>query len=101
MIALNKKKALLKSSRLLFIIFLLLSNTFAWFIYATKVDNNISVHVKAWNVVFEAGDTQITNTINLNIDSVEFEYQINYYNNLYMNQKRKKDQIYHIIRSDS
>lgn len=76
-----KIKKLIKPSRLIFLILLLASNTLAWFIYATKVDNNVSVHVKAWNIVLEAGDTAITNTINLDIDSIypgmeDYEYQI-------------------------
>ena len=27
-------------------------NTYAWFIYATKVDTSLSVHVSSWNVEF-------------------------------------------------
>lgn len=82
----NKKKdRILKYSRLIFIIVLLASNTFAWFIYATKIDNRVQVHVKAWNVVFEAGDTAIENTVNVSVENVypgmeDYEYQIKAYN---------------------
>ena len=81
----KKKRSLLKPSRLAFLIILALSNTFAWFIYATKIDSNVSVHVRAWNVVFEAGDNLVTDTINLTVDSIypgmeDYEYVINAYN---------------------
>ena len=81
----NKKKKVFKSSRLIFLIVLLASNTLAWFIYATKVDSNVSVHVRAWNVLFEAGEHEITNNVNVNIDSIypgmqDYEYEIRAYN---------------------
>lgn len=80
-----KKKSIIKPTRLIFLILLLASNTLAWFIYATKVDNNISVHVKAWDIVLEAGDTAVSNIINLDIESIypgmeDYEYQITAYN---------------------
>ena len=72
--------------RLIFLIVLIASNSFAWFIYATKVDSSVDVHVRAWNVVFEAEDTEITSTINFPVDSIypgmeDFEYEIKAYNN--------------------
>lgn len=81
----KKKRDILKPSRILFLIVLLAANTFAWFIYATKVDNHISVHVKSWNVVFEAGDNQVTNNINLTVDDLypgmeDYSYEIKAYN---------------------
>lgn len=81
----NKKRVALKPSRLVFLIVLLASNTFAWFIYATKVDSNVSVHVRAWNVVFEAGENEVSNIVNIPVDSIypgmaPFEYEIKAYN---------------------
>lgn len=82
----NKKKLkVLKPSRIIFLIVLLASNTFAWFIYATKVDTNVSVHVRAWNVVFEAGENEVTNTVNVPVSAIypgmeNFTYDINAYN---------------------
>lgn len=66
----KRKKIKLKISRIIFLIVLVASNTFAWFIYASKVDSEVSVHIRAWNVVFEGGDTQVSNTINFDVDSV-------------------------------
>ena len=86
MLHFNKpKKNIFKPSRLIFLIVLIASNTFAWFIYATKIDSSVSVHVKAWNVLFEAGDSEVTDTVNLVVDSIypgmeDYEYQITAYN---------------------
>ena len=82
----KKKKLIIKPSRLIILIVLVAANTFAWFIYATKVDTGVDVHVKAWNVVFEAGDNQITNQVSIDVDSVypgmdDYEYTISAYNN--------------------
>ena len=81
----SKKKKIFKSSRLIFLIVLLASNTLAWFIYATKVDSNVSVHVRAWNVLFEAGDHEVTNNVSVTVDSIypgmeDYEYEIKAYN---------------------
>lgn len=81
----KKRPHVLKPSRLIFLIVLLAGNTFAWFIYATKVNSDVSVHVRAWNVVFQAGDSQITNEIPINVDSIypgmdDFVYEVKAYN---------------------
>lgn len=81
----KKRRKLIKPSRLVFLIVLIASNTLAWFIYATKVDTNVSVHVRAWNVVFEAGENEVTNTINIPVGAIypgmdDFEYEVNAYN---------------------
>lgn len=82
-------KKILKSKgiglRLIFFTVLIAANTFGWFIYITRVDNNVSVHVKSWDVVFQSGDKEITNTVELNIDSLypgmeDYNYEINAYN---------------------
>jgi len=72
--------------RLLFLIVLIMSNSFAWFIYATKIDSTVTVHVRSWNVVFEADDNEITSTIDFPVDSIypgmeDFTYEIKAYNN--------------------
>ena len=81
----KKKRRLIKPSRLVFLIVLISANTFAWFIYATKIDSNVSVHVRAWNVVFEAGDNEVSNIINMNVDSIypgmeDYQYEVKAYN---------------------
>ena len=83
--AILKKIRRLGPSRLIFLIVLVMSNTFAWFIYATRIDSNVSVHVKSWNIVFEADDNEVTDTINLSVDSIypgmqDYTYDITAYN---------------------
>ena len=63
-------KKVIKPSNLIILIILLAANSFAWFIYATKVDNQMSAHVRAWKVVFEAGDSPITDYANVDISSM-------------------------------
>ena len=74
-----------KITRLIFLIVLIAGNTFAWFIYTTKVDSNISVHVKSWNVIFKTADEEIASEVALNIDSVypgmeEYTNEVTAYN---------------------
>jgi len=63
-------KKVIKPKNVVVIILLLVANSFAWFIYATQVDNEMSARVRAWNVVFEAGDSPIDDYININIESM-------------------------------
>ncbi len=72
--------------RLIFLIVLIAGNTFAWFIYTTKIDSEISVHVKSWDVLFKNGDEEVTTNISINVDSVypgmqEFKNEVSAYNN--------------------
>ena len=75
-----------KPIRIIFLIVLLAGNTFAWFIYTTKIDSNISVHVKSWDVLFKNGDEEVTNNISINVDSLypgmsEYKNEVSAYNN--------------------
>ena len=79
----NKKKLLIL--RLVFVFFLVVSNTFAWFIYITRVDNNVNVHVKAWDVMFQSGENELTNNVVIDIENLypgmeDFRYEITAYN---------------------
>ncbi len=81
----KKRRHLLKPSRLVFLIVLLAANTFAWFIYATKINTDVSVHVRAWNVVLESGENELSNDVDIDIDSIypgmdDYEYEITAYN---------------------
>lgn len=79
-----------KPTRLIILLFFVISNTFAWFIYATKVDTDVTVHVRSWNVVFQAGENEVTDTVNLNVDSIypgmtDYLYEITAYNHSEVN----------------
>ena len=69
----TKRRKILKKVRLktLFLLDITLaSNSFAWFIYTTKVSSNISAKVREWNVTFEANGQVVEKTIEINIDSL-------------------------------
>ena len=69
----TKRRKILKKVRLktLFLLAITLaSNSFAWFIYTTKVSSNISAKVREWNVTFEANRQAVEKTIEINIDSL-------------------------------
>ena len=71
--------------RLIFLIILLVGNTFAWFIYTSKVDGAVNVHVKSWDVVFQAENTQLSHSVDIDVSSVypgmdDYEYEITAYN---------------------
>lgn len=45
-------------------------NTFAWFLYATKVDSGVTAHVRAWNVSFEVGEEEIEEYMTFNVSDI-------------------------------
>lgn len=60
----------IKLRNLIILLILLIVNTFAWFIYATRVSLNISVHVSSWNVEFVSGEEEITTNIEIVLDRI-------------------------------
>ena len=69
----NKKNVILaiikkiKPSTLIIAILLLMFNSYAWFIYATKVEVGFTAHVTSWNVEFDVGQGEESST-NIVID---------------------------------
>lgn len=59
-----------KIKNLIILIFLLIFNTYAWFIYATRVSADLSVHVSSWNVEFVTGQGDITTNIEIVVDRI-------------------------------
>ena len=57
-------------STLLLLAILFASNSFAWFVYSTRVQNNISAHVRAWSVAFEIGSEEAVSYVNIDIDEI-------------------------------
>lgn len=45
-------------------------NSFAWFVYSTRVSNSITAKVKAWRINFESGENEVAEYINFKIDAV-------------------------------
>jgi hypothetical protein len=57
--------------RTIFVLVLLFSaNSYAWFIYNTRVNVGISARVMGWNIIFTAGEHNISQNINYDIDVI-------------------------------
>lgn len=76
----------IKIHQLIFLIVLLAGNTFAWFIYTSKIDGAITVHVKAWDVVFESSDNEVSSNVVIEVNDLypgmnDYSHSIRAYNN--------------------
>ena len=60
----------IKIRNVLILILLLIFNTYAWFIYATKVSSSLSVHVSSWNVEFSVGEDETVTNILIAVERV-------------------------------
>lgn len=63
-----KKK--FKFRHLLLLAIMLTFNSFAWFIYMSKVSSDMSVKVKAWNVSFEFDNQTMTDYVSFNVANI-------------------------------
>jgi hypothetical protein len=60
-------KIIVKRVRISTLILLLISftsTTFAWFVYATKINVGLTAHIETWDVKFTADDNNITEYVN-------------------------------------
>lgn len=57
-----------KIRNILILILLIIFNTYAWFVYATRVATDISVHIASWNVEFATGEDETTTNILVQVD---------------------------------
>lgn len=70
---------------LIILVVLLMFNSYAWFIFATKVSANLTVHVSSWNVVFKVGDTETSTNMIIDVGKIypgmaDFQKVITVYN---------------------
>ena len=68
-----RKRKIFKKVRLRTIFLLaitLASNSFAWFIYTTKVSSSITAKVREWNVTFDINVAVVEKIIEMNVDSL-------------------------------
>ena len=68
-----RKRKIFKKVRLRTIFLLaitLASNSFAWFIYTTKVSSSITAKVREWNVTFDINGAVVEKIIEMNVDSL-------------------------------
>lgn len=49
---------------------LLSFNTYAWFVYATRVSTSITAHVSSWNIEFAAGDGETITNIEIDLERI-------------------------------
>lgn len=70
----KKKRGIFRKVRfrtLFFLALTLASNTFAWFVYSTRVSNNINAKVRSWHVNFIINGSEAAEEyIELNVDSL-------------------------------
>ena len=59
-----------KIRNMLILILLLIFNTYAWFIYATRVATDVSAHVSSWNIEFVGTEGEITTNLEVNIGRI-------------------------------
>lgn len=62
------KKVKLKT--ILLLIVLLMFNSYAWFIYATRVSGSITANIASWNISFQAGEEETTTNIDFKVDRI-------------------------------
>lgn len=60
----------IKIKNMLILILLLLFNTYAWFIYATRVNTEITAHVSSWNVEFIGAEGEIITNLSVEIGRI-------------------------------
>lgn len=77
-------KKRVSAKTLLILIVTLSVNSFAWFIYANKVQSGVEATVKAWNITFELDSGQITEYVTIDVDELypgkSFSKDITIYN---------------------
>lgn len=69
----NKIVKILKKIKLrniLILIILLAFNTYAWFVYTTKVSTDLTAHVSAWDVEFVAKDGGVTSNLLIEVERI-------------------------------
>lgn len=66
----KKKKTKVRLRTILFLALAMSCNSFAWFVYNSKVSNSISASVKAWHVAFENEDNELIEYVEFKIDDI-------------------------------
>lgn len=69
----NKKsfvKKYIKLRTLIILVVLLVFNSYAWFIFATKVSGGLSAHVTSWDITFQTGDDDSITNIEIDVSTI-------------------------------
>ena len=59
-----------KLRTIIILIMLLMFNSYAWFVFQTKVSGRISAHIEAWDVMFKAGNDETVSNVEFNVDRI-------------------------------
>jgi len=68
-----KIKEILKTislRRLFILIFLLIFNAYAWFVFITRGETSITTHVASWEIQFKNSEEQIVSVIEIDIEKI-------------------------------
>lgn len=60
----------IKIRTIIFLIVLLAFNSYAWFLYATKVSTGLQAHVAAWDINFVIDNKAIEKTVTINLEKI-------------------------------
>lgn len=66
----NFVKTKIKLRTLIILILLLMFNSYAWFVYATKVSGRLTAYVSSWNVSFMVGEEEISTNIIFDVSRI-------------------------------
>lgn len=60
----------IKIKNIVILILLIVFNVYAWFIYATEVSSEITVHISSWNVQFSVGEDETVTNVVIAVDRI-------------------------------
>lgn len=60
----------IKLKTLIILVVLLAFNSYAWFVFATRVSGGLSAHVTSWNVTFQVGDDESITNIVIDVSTI-------------------------------
>ena len=60
----------IKLRTLLILVVLLVFNSYAWFVFATKVSGGLTAHVTSWNITFQVGDEDYVTNVVIDVSTI-------------------------------
>ena len=55
---------------LILLVVLLVFNSYAWFVFATRVSGGLTAHVTSWNINFQAGNEQLVTNVEIAVSKI-------------------------------
>lgn len=55
---------------LIILVVLLVFNSYAWFVFATKVSGGLTAHVTSWNITFQIGDDETITNVEIDVSKI-------------------------------